>query len=346
LKISNYRSPIEAGIVVPLIGLAVGIAIFAWLRIHPSGERAKTEPQPFDYSLDAYWKVDPKLVHYRQVMKIPLAMQDSRGVAVGPDDRIFVAGDKMIQIFSPDGKKLRQFELTAEPRCLAVAGAKHVAPGRLYVGMNDRVEVYDDQGKPLAVWSRPDKRSVLASIAVSEEDIFVGDAGALAIWHYDPQGKFLGAIGKRDKSNGISGFVCPSPNLDVAIAPDGLLRVTNPGEHRVEAYTFDGHLELSWGRNGMGIETFCGCCGPSNIAILADGRVVTAEKGIPRVKVYSPTGQFECIVVGPDTLAPNLSKVQTCDEHHRRPVDLAVDSRGRVLVLDPASKSLQIYEHK
>ncbi len=139
----------------------------------------------------------------------------------------------------------------------------------------------------------------------------------------------------------------PSPYFDVAVAPDGLLRVANPGTHRIEAFTFDGHLELSWGKRGMGIEAFCGCCNPSNIAILADGRVVTAEKGIPRVKVYSESGEFECVVVGPEILAPNRSAtVETRDELRLHPVDLAVDSRSRILVLDPAAGSVRIFEHK
>ena len=142
-------------------------------------------------------------------------------------------------------------------------------------------------------------------------------------------------------------MICPSPYLDVAVAPDGLLRVANPGMHRVEAYTFDGHHELTWGKAGSAIGEFCGCCGPSHIAVLPDGRVVTAEKGIPRVKVYTAAGQFECVVAGPEILAPNLTAViQTCDEHQRQPVDLAIDSRSRIVVLDPAARCLRIFEHK
>ena len=157
--------------------------------------------------------------------------------------------------------------------------------------MRDHVEVYDAQGKRQAVWDRPGPRAVLTSIALGEEDVFVADAGSLVVWRYDPAGKVIGQIGRRDPSRGIAGFVCPSPYFDVALAPDGLLRIANPGVHRVEAYTFDGHQELSWGKAGMAIGEFCGCCGPSHIAILPDGRVVTAEKGIPRVKVYSPVGR-------------------------------------------------------
>jgi hypothetical protein len=213
--------------------------------------------------------------------------------------------------------------------------------------MRSHVEVFDVRGSRQSVWSQPGKRAVLTSIAVADEDVFVADAGSLVVWHYNPGGKQLGAIGKRDPSRGIPGFIVPSPYFDVAVAPDGLLRVVNPGAHCIEAFTFDGHMELSWGKRGIGIEAFCGCCNPSNIAILADGRVVTAEKGIPRVKVYSESGEFESVVVGPETLAASPSAmVETRDELRLHPVDVAVDSRSRILVLDPPAGCVRIFEHK
>ena len=151
----------------------------------------------------------------------------------------------------------------------------------MYVGMRDHVEVFDADGSRESVWDRPPANAPCStSIAVAEEDVFVADAGALVVWHYDLDGKLLGSIGKRDPSRGDSAaLIVPSPYFDVAVAPDGLLRVANPGMHRIEAFTFDGHLEFSWGKRGLGVEAFCGCCNPSNIAILPDGRVVTAEKG-------------------------------------------------------------------
>ena len=101
------------------------------------------------------------------------------------------------------------------------------------------------------------------------------------------------------------------------MAPDGLLRVVNPGMHRIEAYTPDGDLESFWGRRVDGIEGFCGCCNPANIAILPDGRIVTAEKGIPRVKVYHGRGQFVAWWPGPEMLA--APRRRPLDETAARP---------------------------
>jgi hypothetical protein len=341
------HSAIVGAVIVAVIAVAIGLGVVVFMRINPTGEEGNKLSEAFEYNLEQYAKVDPALIRYEEKGTIRLGMSEPRAVAVGPGDHIFVAGDKTIAVFDADGKKLKPIKLEHEPHSLAVAKGEHASPGRLYVGMRDHVEVYDADGRQQAVWSVPSKRTVLTSIAVGDEDVFAADAGSLVVWHYDHHGKALGQIGKRDPSRNIPGFVVPSPYFDVAIAPDGLLRVANPGLHQIEAFTFDGHLEVSWGKRGMGIDAFCGCCNPSNFAILGDGRIVTAEKGIPRVKVYSSAGEFECVVVGSSNLAPNPAMLtEGCGENTLHPVDLAVDSRDRILVLDPLIGCVRIYVRK
>jgi hypothetical protein len=58
----------------------------------------------------------------------------------------------------------------------------------------------------------------------------------------------------------------------------------------------------NWGKGGREIGQFLGCCNPTDFAIFPDGRFVTAEKGVPRVKVYSKEGEFINVVAGPDSL--------------------------------------------
>ncbi len=344
---TKTHNPIIATTIGIVIAVAICVGVAAVMRINPTGEEGNKLSKAFDYSLEQYAKIDPALIRYEQKALIPLDMTEPQGVAVGLSDEIFVAGDKAIDVLDENGKKLRTIRLEQEPYCLAVAKADHPSPGPLYVGMKDHVELYAADGRRQSAWPAAGKRSVLTSIAVGDEDVFVADAGSLVVWHYDRNGKLLGEIGRHDPSRNIPGFVVPSPYFDVAIAPDGLLRVANPGMHQVEAFTFDGQLEVSWGKRGMGIDALCGCCNPSNIAILSDGRIVTAEKGLPRVKVHSPTGEFECVVVGPSVLAPDPSMLtECCDEHTLHPVDLAVDSRDRILVLDPLARALRIFTRK
>jgi hypothetical protein len=365
------HSAIVGAMILPVVAAAIAVGVVAWLRIDSSGQQGNRLPETFDYDLEKYAKIDPALIRYTQTELIPSGLIEPRAVAVGPGDQIFVAGDKAVVVFAADGKQLKTIELKSEPHCLAVKGTEEVfaddlrrkgknvsekllrpppssdgkgLPGTLYLGMRDHVEVCGGDGRRQSAWPAPSPRAVLTSIAVGEEDVFVADAGSLVVWHYDRNGKLLGQIGKRDSSRDFPGFVVPSPYFDVAIAPDGLLRVVNPGMHLIQAFTFDGQLDRSWGKRGLGIESFCGCCNPSNIAILSDGRIVTAEKGLPRVKVYSDDGKFECVVVGTSTLAPNPSMLtEGCDAGSLHPVDLAVDSRDRILVLDPSIASVRVF---
>jgi len=328
-------------LVIALVVLAtVAVGVVAVWNSDPAGDRGNRLSESFQYDLDAHQQIDPKLFTYRQTAEIPLEFETPRAVAVGPDDRTYVAGDRAVHVFDQDGSRRTVFALDGPPQCLAVAD-------QLYVGLGDRVEVYTKNGSRVAQWESLGDRAVLTSIAVADGHVFVADAGEKVVWHFDAEGKRLGAIGRRDPERNIPGFVIPSPYFDIAMAPDGLLRVVNPGGHRIEAFTLRGDLELSWGKPDIGVEGFCGCCNPANMAILPDGRIVTAEKGIARVKVYSVLGDFEGVVCGPETLAAHAATTdETRAPHRPAVVDVATDSQGRVLVLDPAARRVLVFEER
>ena len=335
----------KSGLLIGLVVmLAAVIGVVVVVQIRPFGEQGSGLPQSFDYDLDELGKIDPALIGYQQTSEIALAMTEPRAVAVGPDDRIYVIGDRAMSVFAPDETKLSQIALDDEPQCLAV---RH--DGGVYVGMKDHVEVYDPSGARVADWQSLGDRAVLTSIASAEQHVFVADAGNKIVWRYDINGELLGKIGERNEKKEATGFVIPSPYFDVAMAPDGLLRVVNPGVHHIQAYTVEGDEEtpLKWGKRSITVKGFCGCCNPAAIAILPDGRIVTGEKGIPRVKVYGALGEFECVVAGPDTFAPTpTSTAETRVPHKLKVIDLAADSEGRIMVLDPSAKRIRIFEPK
>jgi hypothetical protein len=330
-----------------LLVAVLAVGSLAVLLTDPFGERGNRLPESFQYELAEYQKIDPALIRCRQVGEIALEMKEPRGVAAAEDGRILVAGDQSVEIFDPQGKKIRRITLVEEPRCLVVAGSDHAAPGRIYVGLKEHLATFDAADAPPKNWESRGPKAVFTSIAPAEQDVFVADAGNKIVWRFDPDGKLLGRIGDRNPDRDVPPFIVPSPYFDVALAPDGLLRAVNPGRFQIEAFTFDGYLEQRWGKSGLEIDRFCGCCNPSAMAILPDGRFVTGEKGIPRVKIYGPEGRFEGVVVGPDVLAPTPAALtETREEHRLAPVDLAVDRRGRILVLDPAARKVRIFMEK
>ena len=163
---------------------------------------------------------------------------------------------------------------------------------------------------------------------------------------YDTTGNLVGRIGAWDKEAGIAGLVIPSPFFDVGVDPEGRLWVVNPGALRIECYAFQGSLERFWKpESSSTIEGFFGCCNPANFAILSDGRFVTAEKGLPRVKVYTADGEFQCVVAGPEQLeSASAVTNQSLSDQEYTAVDVAADSRGRVLILDLAAGRVRVFE--
>ena len=307
------------------------------------GASAGKAPNPFAYDVDRLRKTDPKLVHYEQVGHFPGPNPEPRRIAIGPEDRLYIAAGNAVSVLDADGKRIQELALTTAARCVAVA-----SDGTIYVGVRDHVEVFDPKGKRLAAWESPGKRTWLTGLAVGDNDVFAADAGNRVVLRYDKSGKLVGRIGEKSKERNVPGLIVPSPYLDVVLARDGLLRVNNTGRHRVEAYTAGGDLEFFWGKPTAAIEGFCGCCNPIGLAMLPDGRYVTCEKGLPRVKVYSPEGVFESVVAGPESFVENAKAtfVKGGEDCRLGGLAAAVDSQQRIYVLDLVTNDVLVMKHK
>jgi len=324
-----------------LIVGAIVVGIFALARFDATGKKGSGLGSEFAYDIEDLSHIDPNLIVCEQVgVSISTGFTNSRGIAVGTDGSIYVAGDKAIRVFAESGTLLNELGIENAPRCLAVAD-----DGKIYVGMNDHVEVFDANDKRLSSWQSLGDKAVLTSIAVLKNNVFVADAGNRIVLRYDTAGNLIKRIGQKDESRNIPGFVIPSPYFDLAVGPDGLLRVTDPGRHRIEAYTFDGDLEFWWGEFSTGIEGFCGCCNPVNFAMLTDSSFVTCEKGLVRVKIYDAEGSFCGVVAGPEQL--NMDGVtiicETPAEGESGGFDVAVDKSGRILVLDTINNVVRTF---
>lgn len=342
----SKASPSSIGLSIAAVTVALAVGLYAASRHDFRGERGSGLPPAFRYDRGDAGKIDPSRLLYRQTGAVPLSFQQARGVAVGPGDHIHVVGDRSLVVFTPAGAPVRQMALADEPQAVAVSVEEQTFPGRVYVALKTRLEVFDADGRKVASGDQPGPKAVLTSVAVGEQDVVAADAGQRVVHRFDPSGRLLGRIAGRDPRQQDTGLIIPSPHCDVAFGADGLVRVVNPGKHRIEAYTLDGHRETMWGRAGLDLEGFCGCCNPVAFTLLPDGRVVTAEKSIARVKVYSPEGKLLGAVVGPDVLTPRSSGGEEAAEGQPPVLDVAADSRGRVLVLDPWTNQVRIFEAK
>lgn len=294
---------------------------------------------PWAYDVSRYETTDPQLIGYREARRFPAPRPDARRLTCGPDGRLWLGAGHAVVALEETGGIGAELALSGPVRCLAVA-----PDGAVFVGLRDHVEVFDARGERRAVWDAPPGRVWLSGLLATAEAVFAADSGNRVVWRYDRAGKVVGRLGDKDPARGIPGFALPSPHLDVELHPDGRLRINNTGRHLVETYTFEGERLAAWGKPGMGIESFCGCCNPIALAVLPDGRIVTAEKGLPRVKVYQPDGRLDCVVAGVESFPENLraTRGESRNDTLNLSLDVAADARGRIYLLDPVSATVRV----
>ncbi len=319
-----------------LTTIALGAAITALLLAGCADRQRIAEQTVVARGRDAASEIEssqvpPELLTWEQVASIDTGLDEPRAIAVGPNGRVYVGGDEELRCFTADGEVQWALPVDGEPRALAVA-----ADGSIVVGFMERVDVYDQAGQLLLTFAPDDRRTWITSVAVDDDDIFVGDAGARKVWRYDRQGNLKGTIGERDPERGIPMLYTPSPHLDVAIAGPDKVIIVNPGRHEVQYHSLpNGDLLHVWGDYDPAIDGLTGCCNPTDIALLPDGRLVASEKGMPRVKVYTEAGELQSVVVPPEAYDSDTEGI-----------DLALDASGRVLALDPLKGVVTIHEER
>jgi hypothetical protein len=281
--------------------------------------------------------IPPELLTWREVGRLNTHMASVKSFAVLRDGSVVVAGERKLRLLSPDGALLRDIPLEGHPQAVA---AIEVPTGlRLFAGMKDHVEVFDEQGRPLAKWPSLGDDAFLTCLTpgASAQTLWIADAGRRLVAEVDLTGHVLRELGREDPSAHAPGLVVPSAHLDVVVArgpaADGIVWINNPGRHELEAYDDKGVMVRQWGEGGSGIGRFSGCCNPTDFFMLADGRIVTTEKGTPRVKVFDSAGVLQSVIAA--DFAPEAAGI-----------DVAADAHGRVWVLDPVAKQLRIYAPK
>jgi len=341
-KMNRITGTINTRIIIGvLITLAVLVALAAVVRLDVLGSKGDGPGKELKYEVNELARIDPNLILYEESAgAIKTGFANTHGIAVDSKGSVYVAGDKAIRIYAQSGDRLSEIKLDDTPRCVTVA-----EDGTIYAGMKDHVEIYDSKGQKQAGWDSLGKDAILTSIVVSEDNVFVADAGHRIVIRYDTAGNIINEIGRKDSFRNIPGFVVPSPYFDLAMPRDGLLRVVNPGRLRIEAYTLEGDIEFWWGGSSVAIEEFCGCCNPVNIAVLPDGGFVTCEKGLVRVKIYNSDGSFVGVVAGPEQFgAGGKSGICTLPgECKTGGFDVAVDGEGRIFVLDTVDNIVKVF---
>lgn len=306
-----------------LLGLiAAGIIIVDFNQNKP-GHRGGN---PYQYDMESLSAVDPDIITHRESRNLTLSLEKPTGIAYH-DGRIYLTGDQKLLIIEPSGLLVHDVSLPDSPISVA-AGDQFIA-----VTTQRNLLILDLQGQLMATWDDFYDTSLLSSVAIYKQHVFVADAGRRRVYRYSGQGvRELEMDGKRDATD-AHGFIVPSGCFDLAVNDFGELWVANPGKHALENYSLDGVLRGYWEASFSDVSGFSGCCNPAHFTFLPDGNFVTSEKGIIRIKEYTPWGNLVGVVAAPSKFI----------EEGNVP-DITADSNGTIYAMDPDKRIIRIFE--
>jgi DNA-binding beta-propeller fold protein YncE len=258
-----------------------------------------------------------------------------RAVAIDAQDRLYLVDwTARIQVYDRDGRYLGRTWTTPDYRNGRPSGLSIDRDGNLLVSDSHYhcLRVYSPEGKLLRTiggeaGTGPGQFGYVSD-AVQDEDgyYYVAEFGEnQRISKLDSRGKFLRAWGAPGSEPGQFARI-----RALALGPDGNLYVADACNHRVQVFTRSGKLVRLWGTPGAepGQLSY-----PYDLAF-APGKgdnLYVVEYGNNRVQKFTPAGQSLGCWGGPGREPGRL----------RSPWALAVDSRGRVHVIDSENDRVQ-----
>lgn len=315
------------GIVIFLILLAiviVAVMIGDWYSKRPDNMDANK----FEFSVDEFRFVPEELIYFKETKNFKIGFEEPKGITI-QNGKIYLVGDKKLQIIAISGELIHEISLPEVPN------TAEVSDGKIVVAFEKQIQVYNEKGDLQADWKLESDNSYITAVAAQNGTYFIADAGTRKIFRYSETGEKINEFEGKASDEALHGFIIPSPYFDIDINAEGDLWVVNPGLHALENYTIDGNLREHWNSTSIQIEGFSGCCNPAHFTFLPDGSFVTSEKGLVRIKVYKPSGEFSGVVAAPEKFK---------DEGEAP--DVAADENGNVYALDFDKKIIRVFEPK
>lgn len=310
--------------------IVVGIMVAVVYLDYNSTKPGKGPANPFEYSIDDYKVVDETLISHRETRQIRLHGEVPVDIAWG-QNKIYLLTNTTLKTITTTGREIFTVPLDITPTCLVVT-----SDGHAFVGFNNFLIRFSPEGEEIARTDIGPGNAMYSAIGVSQERIFVADAGTKQVIIFDEEN--LNQTGSFKGESGVSelhGFILPSAHFDLAVNSEQELWVVNPGLHALQNYTEEGRLRGHWRKPSFDLDGFSGCCNPSYFAFLSDGRVVTSEKGLVRIKIHKISGTFDAVVAPPSSFVDGL----------RAPA-IAVDDNDNIISLDFDRSMIRFFEKK
>ena len=239
------------------------------------------------------------------------------------------------------------------------------------------VAVFDLQGNALSTLQTPsdgkDHNPLYVALDPITHDIFVSDRGANAIYHYNVGGVLIGEVKPQgiDHMGTLAIAIDKDQNIYVADAASTPQRIVKFDEEGANVSTFGDTANLNF---------------PNGIALQQDGSILVSDSGNSRVIVFEPNGTvrgslargsmdaalgmprgiavnqkgtvyvvdtvnqvvrvFASDPSGIPTFATSFGDVGEFDGQFNYPTGIALDSSGRVFVVDRDNGRVQVWQEK
>lgn len=283
---------------------------------------------PLEKDMSPYRNVPDSLISHVETKQIRLKAEQPKALEYA-DGCLYLLADDYLQVIKTDGWEVMRIPVGDNATCLKVLKDKRILVGykNFIALLNPSLQLIDRL--------QPMDKALFTAIESEGTSIFVADAGQKQVLVFDfnlvQKASFQGESGVSSQH----GFIVPSLHFDLAVNNDGELWVVNPGMHALQNYTVQGKLRAFWGKTSFNTDGFSGCCNPFRIAFLADGALVTSEKGLVRIKIYEPSGQLRSVVAAPSSF-----------DGEKKAPDVAVGEKGVVYALDYERKMIRIFAPK
>jgi len=243
-------------------------------------------------------------------------------IAVSENGDVFVGGEAFVSCYNTDLTKKWTLKTPAKIGAISVSG------DTLYAASLEIIYLISREGRLIGEWGPYEANSIITSVSAGKSRVAFADAGIKRIFILNKEGEVVTMIGQSDNR-----FIIPSPYFDVSLFSYDLLYVANTGNHRIETWTTTGKFLEQCGEPGSAPEYFCGCCNPAHFTVVPTG-IITAEKGINRIKIIDQHGKFIEYVSSKNSFTPSV------------PLDVASADGITIYAANPVDSKLYVYKRR
>jgi hypothetical protein len=257
-----------------------------------------------------------------QISTVIEVQEGLKAVTATSDGNIYAGGDSYIVCYNNQLNKLWQIETPTRVTALATYG------DTLFATSEEVIYLINSSGEIICEWGPYEANCLITSASANKDYLAVADAGNKIVFIIKKDGEVHSMIGHFGEK-----LLIPSPYFDVYLTEDNKLYMAHIGKFRIETWTTDGWFVSSFGESGTTPDAFCGCCNPAHFTFVQQG-FITAEKGINRIKILGPIGEFIEYVSSVNDFVASA------------PLDVTSPDGKIIYGANPADSKLYVFERK